>query len=89
MAEIKDQTLSGSVDIDGEDFVNVVFDGATLVYSGGRAPTFNNCQFAPGCSVTFQAQAGNTLAFIRSMAHPSTNMRFIVEGMIPELRLNA
>lgn len=87
MAEIKDQTLNGDVAIDGNSFVNVTFDGARLIYEGGRAPTFQNCQFAPGCSFTFQEQAGNTLAFIRSMAHPSTNMRFIVEGLIPELNV--
>lgn len=89
MAEIKDQTLTGRVDLDGSTFVNVVFDGAALFYEGGKAPNFQNCTFKEGCSFTFQEQAGNTLAFIRSMAHPSTNMRFIVEGLIPELSLNA
>ena len=87
MAELKDQTLSGRVDLDGNDYVNVIFENAKLFYEGGRAPTFTACQFAPGCSFTFQEQAGNTLAFIRSMAHPSTNMRFIIEGLIPELTM--
>lgn len=85
MVEVKDQTLNGRVELDGNSYVNIVFDGATLFYQGGIAPTFQNCTFKEGCSFTFHEQAGNTLAFIRSMAHPSTNMRFIVEGLIPEL----
>lgn len=89
MAQIKDQTLSGRVDLDGGEFVNVVFDGAALFYEGGKAPNFQNCTFKEGCSFTFREQAWNTLAFIRSMAHPSANMRFIVDGLIPELTLKA
>lgn len=89
MAEIKDQTLNGDVAIDGNSYVNVTFLNARLIYEGGRAPTFKSCTFREGCSFTFQEQAGNTLAFIRSMSHPSTNMRFIVEGLIPELGLSA
>ncbi|WP_333592025.1 hypothetical protein [Brevundimonas sp.] len=85
MADIKDQTLTGRVDLDGNSYVNVVFDGATLFYEGGKAPIFQNVTFNEGCSFTFQEQAGNTLAFLRSMAHPSTNMRFIVDGLMPEL----
>ena len=86
MAEIKDQTVTGRVDLDGNSYVNVVFDNAALFYSGGHAPTFQGVTFMPNCTVSFQEQAGNTLAFIRSMAHSSTNMRFIVDGLIPELQ---
>lgn len=85
MAEIKDQTLNGRVELDGNSYVNVVFEGATLFYEGGIAPVFQNVTFKQGCSFTFQEQAGNTLAFIRSMAHSSSGMRFIVDGLIPEL----
>ena len=86
MAEIKDQTLTGRVDLDDNSYVNVVFDGAKLFYEGGKAPTFQNVTFNEGCSFTFQEQAGNTLAFLRSMAPASTNMRFVVQGLIPELQ---
>ncbi|MBX3478325.1 MAG: hypothetical protein KF910_11995 [Brevundimonas sp.] len=86
MAEIKDQTVNGRAELDGNTYINVVFDNAALFYSGGKAPNFQNVTFREGCSFTFQEQAGNTLAFIRSMAHPSTNMRFIVDGLIPELK---
>lgn len=86
MAETKDKTVSGREALDGNTYVNVVFDDAQLVYSGGKAPNFQNVTFREGCSFTFAEQAGNTLAFIRSMAHPSTNMRFIVDGLIPELK---
>lgn len=85
MAEIKDQTVNGRVDLDGNSYVNVVFEHAGLFYAGGKPPVFQNVTFTETCSFTFEEQAGNTLAFIRSMAHPSTNMRFIVDGLIPEL----
>ena len=85
MAEIKDQTVAGRVDLDGNTYVNVVFENAALHYAGGKAPNFQNCGFAPGCSFTFAEQAGNTLAFLRSMAHESTNMRHIVDGLMPEV----
>ena len=85
MAEIKDQTVAGRVDLDGNTYVNVVFENAALHYSGGQAPNFQNVTFTPSCSVSFAEQAGNTLAFLRSMAHDSSGMRFIVDGLMPEV----
>lgn len=89
LADFKNQTLGGDIALDGNTYVDIVFDGARLVYEGGGIPVFQNCTFMDGCSFTFQEQAGNTLAFIRSMSHPTTNMRFIVEGLIPELGLSS
>lgn len=84
MTEFRDQTLSDRVVLDGNSFVNVVFEGGELVYDGGVPPSFSGCRFN-ATAFTFQGAAGNTLMFLRGMAGAQTNMRDIVQGLIPEL----
>lgn len=84
MAETKDQTITGSVSLDGNIFRNIDFRDCQLVYQGGIPPQFDNCRFDTA-SFTFQGPAGATLAFLRAMAPAETNMRPVVLGLIPEL----
>jgi hypothetical protein len=47
MAEFRDRTYSGGgqVDVDGHRFVNCTFEAASLRYSGGEHPSFEQCNF--------------------------------------------
>lgn len=85
MADHKDETLTGRVQLDGKVFENVTFKGAQLFYSGGVMPSFKSCNFDKA-DVIFNESAGNTLTFLRAMAPASTGLRSIVEGLFPEMK---
>lgn len=85
MAEVRDQTLSGDLDIDGQIYIGCTFQDARLVYEGGVPPGFDNCRFHDS-NFVFQGAAGHTLNFLRAMAPRATNMREVVLGLIPELQ---
>lgn len=85
MAVHKDKTLSGPIELDGNTFENVAFDKAQLFYSGGQSPTFTNCAFNE-VTFEFRGSAHNTLYFLRSLAPESTNMRPVLDGLMPELK---
>ena len=84
MTAHKDKTLSGSIDLDGNTFENVAFDKAQLFYLGGQPPIFTNCAFNE-VTFAFRGPAHNTLNFLRSLAPASTQMRPVLEGLMPEL----
>lgn len=85
MATHTNDTLTGTVELDGEVFVDCRFEGAKLVYAGGTPPIFNRCVFDES---TFEVRdhARNTIAFLRAMAPESTQLSPIVWGLIPELK---
>lgn len=85
VAEFKDQTLTGAVTLDGSIFINVDFNDAELTYKGGVPPGFDNCRFN-NSTFSLVGAAGNTVNFLRSMSPATTNMRFVVLGLIPELQ---
>lgn len=82
MTEITNQTLSGPVILDGNTYVDVTFADATLLFTGGMPPSFTNCSFQ---TVTFKLEgsAANTAGFLNMMALPSSNMRNIALGLLP------
>ncbi len=84
MTEIRDQTLTGAVTLDGARFINCTFDDVEMTYSGGVQPAFVQCRFN-AVKFTFAGPAANTVVFLRSMAGPETGMRQIVQSMLPEL----
>ena len=85
MAEFKNQDLIGTITLDGGRFINVDFRNATLVYSGGEAPYIEACRFHDA-AFRFEGPASNTLTFLNIMAPRSTNMRSVVEGLLPGLK---
>lgn len=85
MAAHKDTTLSGPINIDDSTFLNVKFENAQLIYSGGTPPGFENCAFN-GVTFELKGPAHQTLNFLRSMAPESTRMREVLYGLIPELK---
>lgn len=86
MAEIRNQTLSGDQLVDGNTYIDCVFNDARLIYEGGVPPGFSNSTFTES-NFVFQEAAGRTLAFLRAMAPARTNMRPVVLGLLPELEL--
>ena len=84
MAETKNQTIKGRVKLDGKTFTDCEFVDAQMAYDGGAAPNFINCRFT-NSNFMFDTEAGNTVNFLRAMAHPNSNMREVVLGLIPEL----
>jgi hypothetical protein len=87
MAETKNQTIQGRVKLDGKTFTDCEFVDAQLVFDGGSPPNFVNCRFN-NTSFTFDKEASNAVNFLRAMAHPNSNMRQVVLGLIPELSQN-
>ena len=85
MAVIRDQTLTTTVSLDGNRYINCRFEGAELTYAGGPPPRFDQCQFDKAKFV-FTGPAKNTVALLRTMAPAHTNMRELVRGLIPELQ---
>lgn len=46
MSEISGQTFgSGRVETDGRTFRGCTFNGATLIFAGGKHPVFEDCNF--------------------------------------------
>ena len=84
MAEIRNQTVTGRVALDGASFFNCDFNDVDLTYEGGLPPAFDNCRF-DNARFQFHGPAGATLMFLRAMAPANTNMRQVVQGLIPEL----
>ena len=85
MAEFKDQTLTGAVTLDDNDFINIDFTDALLNYDGGVPPPFGNCRFN-NASFNLGGGGGNRTTLLAMMAPAATNMRPVVLGLIPELQ---
>lgn len=83
MTEFANQTLSGPVILDGNNYVDVTFSNATLLFTGGMPPAFTNCSFD---TVTFKLEgsAANTAVFLNSMAVSTSGMRHIALGLVPD-----
>ncbi len=85
MAEFKNQTITGSHIVDGQSYVKIQFSNATLVYTGGLPPSFNECMFDT-TNFSFEGPAAQTLQFLNAMAPETTNMRGVVLGLLPALK---
>jgi glycosyltransferase involved in cell wall biosynthesis len=57
---------SEELSVDGVHFRSCVIDGTTLLYHGGRAPIFDDCEFLAG-SFSFVGSAFNTYEFMRQL----------------------
>jgi hypothetical protein len=83
MAQETDRTFTGRVVLDENRYRNCVFSEATLVFYGGQPPTFEACTFER-CQWTFNSSAGNTVAFLRTMAHSDGGFRQLFEQIFAE-----
>jgi hypothetical protein len=76
-----------SVELDGNEFVDCVFNNCELVYAGGPPPTLTNNSFL-GVKFSFRGCAANTAAFLKAMANPSSGMQNAVKDIFPEIFVN-
>jgi len=71
-----------TVALDGESFADCEFRDSRLVYSGGKAPSFENCRFE-GCEWKFDDAAARTLAHLKLVW--SVGGKAPVQAMIKEI----
>jgi hypothetical protein len=71
-----------TVPLDGEQFEDCEFRDCRLVYAGGKAPVFRNCQFH-NCDWRMDGAAGQTLEHLRAMWAAGAKAQ--VQGLIKEI----
>jgi hypothetical protein len=67
----------GRVALDGNSFKGCTFDSCELVFSGGIPPALSGCSFR-NTSMRFEGTAGNTIAFLKAMATPSSGLQRVI-----------
>ena len=75
---------NAKVEIDGNVFIDCVFDNATLVYRGGAVPTFEGCSFRAPMFLGFEDAAGRTIGLLRAMY--SGGMKPLVDTAIQAIQ---
>ena len=83
MAEEAGRTFTGRVVLDENSYKDCVFTDAVMVFYGGQPPSFEACTFER-CQWTFNSSAGNTVAFLRTMAHSDTGFRKLFEQIFAQ-----
>ncbi len=73
----QNETFTGEVDLDRNDFDTCTFSEALLIYSGGTPPSLNGCNFT-NVKFEFRGAASNTVAFLQAMASPNSGLQGIV-----------
>lgn len=69
MADHVSETLThDTVHLDGNSYINCVFEDCRLIYSGGVHPVFQGNSIER-CTWTFEGSASRTLAFLRLLYH--------------------
>ena len=71
-----------TIALDGEAFRNCEFRDCRLVYSGGKAPRFDDCKVI-NCEWKFEGPAAETLAHLRGVWNAGG--KAAVQGMIKEI----
>ncbi|MCH9053057.1 MAG: hypothetical protein IIA72_18680 [Proteobacteria bacterium] len=83
----RDDTFTGEVELDGNEFDNCKFSGASLIYRGGTPPSLNGCHFT-NIRFEFQGAAANTVAFLQAMAAPNSGLQNVVRDTFPGLTVH-
>ncbi len=83
----QDETFTGDVELDGNEFENCDFDGALLIYRGGPPPSLSGCGFRD-FRFNFDGAAANTVRFLQAMAAPNSGMQIVVRDTFKGLTIN-
>ena len=78
------ETITGTAHLDDSEFIDCTFDGCTLVYSGGKAPSITGCRFK-SFKFEFREHAANTVAFMKLMASPKSGLQRVIRDTFPAL----
>ena len=80
----QNETFSGEVELDSNDFDTCTFSEALLIYSGGTPPILNECSFTD-TKFQFRGAARNTVALLKGMSAPNSGLQNIVRDTFPGL----
>jgi hypothetical protein len=80
----KTSFTNSTVPLDGNEFVNCLFDNCELIYQGGIPPQLSDNSFN-NFKIVFRGPAANTIAFVKAMAAPDSGMQKIVRDTFPEI----
>ncbi len=83
-SEVRNQTLTGRVPLDGRSFDGCRFEQAVLVYSGGPLPRIANCAF-DRTTFAFEGPAARSMALLQAMSAPSSGLRDIFKASFPKV----
>jgi len=83
MKHENDSFIGSQVNLDGNEYQGCVFRNCTLVYSGGKPPSFINCSF-DGIRLNFVGSAGDTLGFLAALY--KGGLEFEVESTFDAIR---
>ena len=83
----RNETLTGEVELDGKEFDNCTFSGASLIYRGGQPPTLNECDLTD-FTFEFRGAAANTVALLRAMAAPNSGFQSVVRDTFAGLAMH-
>jgi hypothetical protein len=73
----------GSVETDGTNFTDCVFNGVELRYAGGEHPLFERCTFNGQVSWRFLDAALLTIQFLQRIANDEGGQAFIADLFQP------
>ena len=81
MPEVQDRVFGSgdSVHVDGATFVRCTFDNASLIYSGGRHPDFQDCTLE-NVGWQFEGEALRTIQMLQALGS-SPNGKFFIEDL--------
>ena len=80
----QNETFTGEVELDDNEFENCTFSGASLIYRGGAPPSLNGCNFT-NVRFNFQGSAANTVAFLKAMSAPNSGLQSVIRDTFPGL----
>ena len=83
----RDDTFTDEVELDGNEFDNCTFSGASLIYRGGTPPRLSGCSFTD-FKFEFQGAAANTVAFLQAMATANSGLQSVVRDTFPDLTVH-
>lgn len=67
--------------VDDKDFIDCTFNGTTLVFRGGRIPTFDHCMWN-GVRFDFTGPAHNMLTYLRWLRYGPPNGDKLVASLL-------
>lgn len=63
--EVRDQNLSGAIDVDGNHYIRCRFGPTQFRYGGGQLPRFEDCEYEQGVNWYFHGPALRTIRLLQ------------------------
>jgi hypothetical protein len=75
-------TFTGPISVDGNRYINCIFERCVVTYGGGVPPSFSGCSFHDS-KLSFVGAAANTLLFLKAMAAPNSGLQRVIHETFP------